>query len=115
MSTALDAVGQSTEAGLRRRRIRAEVYRVAVDGSVNRVIGAVVSGTIEAGEPSRLGTGLIDVTVDSDPRVRFSSGQRGFGSRHPLGPRHPLGSRHPLVWQRFRSNVVRPGPWSRGR
>ena len=29
---------------------------------------AVVSGTVVAGEPSRLGAGLLDVTVDSDPR-----------------------------------------------
>jgi hypothetical protein len=47
--TALGAVGQSTTAGLRRRRIRADVYAVAADGSIGRVIGAVVSGTVEAG------------------------------------------------------------------
>lgn len=78
MLTALDAVGQSTEAGLRRRRIRAEVHRVAADGSAGRVIDAVVSGTVEAGEPSRLGTGLIDVTVDSDPREPLPTGILGI-------------------------------------
>jgi hypothetical protein len=72
--TALDAVGQSTKAGRRRRRIRAEVYAVAADGSVGRVIDAVVSGTVEAGEPSRLGAGLLDVTVDSDPREPLPTG-----------------------------------------
>ncbi|MEH0841254.1 barstar family protein [Micromonospora sp. CPCC 205711] len=66
--TALGAVGQLTKAALRRRRIRAEVYVVGADGSVNQVTGAVVSGTVDAAEPSRLGAGLVDVTVVSDPR-----------------------------------------------
>ena len=74
MLTALDAVGQSTRAGLRRRRIRAEVHMVAADGSTARVIDAVVSGTVTAGEPSRLGAGLLDVTVDSDPREPLPTG-----------------------------------------
>ncbi|GAA1022912.1 hypothetical protein Aple_100570 [Acrocarpospora pleiomorpha] len=78
MLTALDAVGQSTKAGLRRRRIRAEVYLVAADGSVGQVIDAVVSGTVEASEPSRLGAGLLDVTVDSDPREPLPTGVLGI-------------------------------------
>lgn len=72
--TALDAVGQPTRASLRRRRIRAEVYAVAADGSVGRVIGAVVSGTVEASEQSRLDAELLDVTVDSDPREPLPTG-----------------------------------------
>ncbi|HWO59916.1 MAG TPA: hypothetical protein VNO31_07780, partial [Umezawaea sp.] len=59
--TALDAVGR------RRHRIRAEVSAVAMDGSVGRVLGAVVSGTVASVEPSRFGAGLLDVTIDSDP------------------------------------------------
>ncbi|MEV0971779.1 barstar family protein [Microtetraspora glauca] len=78
MLTALNAVGQSTKAGLRRRRIRAEVYLVAADGSVCRAIDALVSGTVEAGEPSRHGAGLLDVTVDSDPREPLPTGVLGI-------------------------------------
>jgi hypothetical protein len=71
---AIGAVGQSTEAGLRRRRIRAEVYAVAADDSATHVIDAVVSGTVESCEPSKLGDGLLDVTVDSDPREPLPTG-----------------------------------------
>ena len=66
--TALGAIGQSTQASRRRRRIRAELHVLAADGSASRLIGAVVSGTVEAAEPSGLGAGLLDVTVDSEPR-----------------------------------------------
>ncbi|MGW5416920.1 barstar family protein [Actinomadura geliboluensis] len=72
--TALDALGQSTKASLRRRRIRAEVYLVAADGSVGQAIGALVSGTVEAGEPSRYGAGLLDVSVGSDPQEPLPTG-----------------------------------------
>ncbi|MFI5835840.1 barstar family protein [Micromonospora sp. NPDC051300] len=65
---ALDAVGQATTASLRRRRIRAEAHTITADGSAHRVIDAVVSGTVGSAEPSRFGGGLLDVTVDSDPR-----------------------------------------------
>jgi RNAse (barnase) inhibitor barstar len=78
MLTALDAVGQSTKAGVRRRKIRADVHVVAADGSVARVIDAVVSGTVKAAEPSRLGAGLLDVTVDSDPREPLPTGILGI-------------------------------------
>ncbi|TDC39809.1 hypothetical protein E1211_03060 [Micromonospora sp. 15K316] len=71
---ALNSVGQSTKASLRRRRIQGEVHMVAADGSTNRVIGAVVSGTIQASEPSRYGAGLLDVTVDSDPQESLPAG-----------------------------------------
>ncbi|MER7441612.1 barstar family protein [Micromonospora avicenniae] len=71
---ALESVGQSTKASLRRRRIRADVHMVAADGSDSQVIGAVVSGTIQASEPSRFGTGLLDVTVDSDPQEPLPAG-----------------------------------------
>lgn len=74
MLTALGAVGQSTKSARRRRRIRADVYAVAADGSVAPVIGAGVSGMVQAGEPSRLGKGLLDVTVESDPREPLPTG-----------------------------------------
>ncbi|WP_239314196.1 barstar family protein, partial [Plantactinospora mayteni] len=62
----------------RRRRIRAEVHMVAADGSISRVIGAVVSGTVQAGESTSLGAGLLDVTVDSDPREPLPAGVLGI-------------------------------------
>ncbi|GAB3090451.1 barstar family protein [Micromonospora schwarzwaldensis] len=71
---ALDAVGQSTKASLRRRRIRAEVHTIAADGSAHRMIDAVVAGTVESGEPSRFGGELLDVTVDSDPQEPLPTG-----------------------------------------
>ncbi|MGH3863420.1 barstar family protein [Actinokineospora sp.] len=61
---ALDAVGQSTKAGLRRRWVRGDVHAVATDGSAAQVTGAVVSGTVHAAQLSLLGAGLVDVTVD---------------------------------------------------
>ncbi|NUT47401.1 MAG: hypothetical protein HOV94_08840 [Saccharothrix sp.] len=72
--TALGAIGQSSEAGLRRRRVRADLHAVAADGRAGPVVDVVVSGTIEASEPSRLGPGLLDVTVDSDPREPVPTG-----------------------------------------
>ncbi|OJF15432.1 hypothetical protein BG844_04815 [Couchioplanes caeruleus subsp. caeruleus] len=72
--SALGALGQSTKAGLRHRRIRADVHVVAADGSAGQVIGAAVSGTVHASGPSRLGAGLLDVTVDSDPQEPLPTG-----------------------------------------
>jgi hypothetical protein len=72
--TALDAIGPQTNTGRRRRRIRAEVHAITADASAYPVIGAVVSGTIEASAPSQLGAGLLDVTVDSDPREPLPTG-----------------------------------------
>ncbi|SCF26116.1 barstar family protein [Micromonospora mirobrigensis] len=83
---ALDAVGQSTKASLRRRRIRAEAHMIAADGSAARVIDAVVSGTVAAGEPSRLGVGLLDVTVDSDPQEPLPTGILGIVEHWHNGP-----------------------------
>jgi hypothetical protein len=74
---ALDAVGQSTEASLRRRWIRGWVHAVATDGSAVPVTGAVVSGTVNAAEPSRLGAGLVDVTVDVVPGEPSPGGRPG--------------------------------------
>ncbi|WP_235213305.1 barstar family protein [Amycolatopsis sp. MJM2582] len=71
---ALGALGQSSKAGLRRRRIRGEVHAVAADGSAGLVIGAVVSGTVDAAGPSRLGAGLLDVTVDVGAREPLPMG-----------------------------------------
>lgn len=92
--TALDAVGQSTKAGLC-RRIRAEVHVVAADGSATRVIDAVVSGTVEAGEPSQLSTGVVDVTVDSDPREPLPTGILGILRHWHTGDRPRPGVESP--------------------
>ncbi|GAB3899114.1 hypothetical protein GCM10029964_084570 [Kibdelosporangium lantanae] len=61
---ALDALGQTTKASLRRRWVRGWVHAVATDGSAVPVTGAVVAGTVTTASPSRHGTGLVDVTVD---------------------------------------------------
>ncbi|MFI0799183.1 Barstar (barnase inhibitor) [Amycolatopsis lurida] len=61
---ALDALGQSPKASRRRRWLRGDVHMVAIDGSAGRVIDAVVSGTVSAAAPSRLGAGLLDVSID---------------------------------------------------
>jgi RNAse (barnase) inhibitor barstar len=71
---ALAAIGQSSKAGRRRRRISAEVDAIAADGSAHRLIGAYVSGTVEAAEPSRNAAGLVDVTVECDPYEPLPSG-----------------------------------------
>ncbi|WP_233599017.1 barstar family protein [Amycolatopsis sp. WAC 01375] len=63
---ALDAVGQPTRASLRRRRVRAWVHAIATDGSAVEVVGAAVSGTVDSVEPSPLGAGFLDVTVEVD-------------------------------------------------
>ncbi|MEV0561010.1 barstar family protein [Dactylosporangium sp. NPDC050588] len=83
--TALGALGQSTKAGLRRRRVRAEVHVVAADGSADRVIGVGVSGTVVASGPSRFGAGLVDVTVDSDPQEPLPTGVLGILERWHTG------------------------------
>ncbi|KKK04810.1 hypothetical protein LQ51_16855 [Micromonospora sp. HK10] len=83
---ALDAVGQSTRASVRRRRIRAEVHTIAADGSAHRVIDVVVSGTVESGEQSRFGNGLLDVTVDSDPQEPLPTGVLDILTRWRHGP-----------------------------
>jgi len=119
--TALDAVGQPTQAAPRRRRICADVYLVAADGSVGRVIGAVVSGTVEASEPSRLGAGLIDVTVDSDPREPLPTGVLGIlqhwyagrpAREEPVGRQRP-GAAPPLGRSGARPPVHHAGPAGR--
>ncbi|WP_235783615.1 barstar family protein [Amycolatopsis orientalis] len=71
---ALDVSGQSGRANLRRRLISGEVHAVAADGSTGRVIGAAVSGTVDAAGPSRLGEGLLDVTVDLGTREPLPTG-----------------------------------------
>jgi RNAse (barnase) inhibitor barstar len=72
--TALDAIGQSTKAAERRRRVLAEVHVIAANGSTGHLIGTAVSGAVQACEPSQLGTGLLDITIDSDPREPFPTG-----------------------------------------
>ena len=74
LRTALDAIGSATKAAERRRRVRAEVHAVAADGSTGRLVDAVVSGVVRAFEPSRLGAGLLDITIDSDPREPLPTG-----------------------------------------
>jgi RNAse (barnase) inhibitor barstar len=78
LRAALDAVGQTTNTGQRRRRICAEVHVVATDGVARPVIDAAVSGTVQACEPSQLSAGLLDVTIDSDPREPLPTGLLGI-------------------------------------
>ncbi|WP_410663467.1 barstar family protein [Amycolatopsis sp. lyj-84] len=62
--TALDVVRQSATASPSRRRVHAWVHAIAADGSAVALTGAVVSGTVGSAEPSPLGAGLLDVTVE---------------------------------------------------
>ncbi|MGP4030099.1 barstar family protein [Actinomadura sp. 3N407] len=71
---ALAAAGPQSDAARRGRRIIADVYAVTADGSVGRVTEAAVYGMVEAGEPSRLGAGLLDVTIASEPREPLPTG-----------------------------------------
>jgi RNAse (barnase) inhibitor barstar len=72
--TALDAIGQSSKAAARRRRVYAEVHVVAADGSAGHLVGGVVSGVVQAGGPSRLNAELLDITIDSDPQEPLPTG-----------------------------------------
>ncbi|WP_433170852.1 barstar family protein [Actinoallomurus sp. CA-150999] len=78
LSAAIAAVQQSTKAGLRRRRVSAQVGAVAADGSVVRLVNGIVSGTLVSSVPSALGVGLLDVTIASDAREPFPAGTRGI-------------------------------------
>ncbi|WUH98530.1 barstar family protein [Spirillospora sp. NBC_00431] len=75
--TALAALAQPTKAGLRRRRVSAEVDAIATDGSVLPLTGAEVSGTIVSSVPSKLGAGLLDVTIATDAGEPRPAGTRG--------------------------------------
>jgi RNAse (barnase) inhibitor barstar len=68
---ALDSIGQSSKASLRRRKIRADVHLAATNG---QIIGAIVAGTIEAAEPSPLGAGLVDITIANGPHDPLPTG-----------------------------------------
>ncbi|MFD7660398.1 barstar family protein, partial [Actinosynnema sp. NPDC059797] len=99
---ALDAVGQSTNAALRRRWVRARVDMVADDGSAVHVTGALLAGTVNAAKPSPLGAGLLDVTVEIGPREPLPAGvldvlehwRAGRPSRRNLWARHDRELRH---------------------
>jgi hypothetical protein len=73
---AIAAIQQSTKAGLRRRRVSAEVGAVAADGSVVPLVHGIVSGTIVSSVPSALGADLLDVTIASDAREPHPAGTR---------------------------------------
>ncbi|GAA4623311.1 hypothetical protein GCM10023196_019000 [Actinoallomurus vinaceus] len=75
---AIAAVQQSTKAGLRRRRVSAQVGAVAADGSVVSLVNGFVSGTLVSSVSSALGAGLLDVTIASDAREPFPAGTRGI-------------------------------------
>jgi hypothetical protein len=75
---AIAAVPQSTKAGLRRRRVSAQVGAIAADGSVVQLIHGGVSGTLVSSVPSALGDGLLDVTIDSDACERRPAGTRNI-------------------------------------
>ncbi|SPT59211.1 Barstar (barnase inhibitor) [Actinomadura madurae] len=93
--TAIAAAQQTTKAGLRRRRVSAEVGPVAADGSAVPLIAGAVSGTVISSVPSRLDTGLLDVTIDSDA-----------GEPHPTGTRSILD-----LW--FTGRPTTPNLWAR--
>ncbi|WP_242892933.1 barstar family protein [Actinomadura litoris] len=76
--TAIAAVHQTTKAGLRRRRVSADVAAVAADGSAVRLVEGVVSGTLVSSVPSALGAGLVEVTIASEPREPRPAGTRGI-------------------------------------
>ncbi|RFS87523.1 hypothetical protein D0T12_00330 [Actinomadura spongiicola] len=76
--TAIAAAHQTTKAGLRRRRVSAEVGAVAADGSAVPLVDGIVSGTLLSSVPSRLDTGLIDVTIAIDAREPRPAGTRGI-------------------------------------
>ncbi|QKW40104.1 barstar family protein [Actinomadura sp. NAK00032] len=73
---AIAAAHETTKAGLRRRRVSADVGAVAADGSAVPVVTGAVSGTLLSSVPSRLGAGLLDVTIASDPREPRPAGTR---------------------------------------
>ncbi|WP_433153468.1 barstar family protein [Actinomadura nitritigenes] len=66
--TAFAAAHQTTKAGLRRRRMSADVGAVAADGSAVPLVGGNVSGTVMSSVPSALGPDLLDVTIAADAR-----------------------------------------------
>ncbi|MCO1575107.1 barstar family protein [Crossiella sp. SN42] len=83
---ALAAIGDRSEEGLRRRWFWAWVRVVADDGSVGWVLGAEIRGTVDAAEPSRLGAGLLDVTVSRDSGVPLPTSALDILEHWPAGP-----------------------------
>jgi hypothetical protein len=62
-------LGCRAEPELRQGRVRAEIVVVADDASAIRVpYGPEIDGTVVAVEPSALGDGLVDITIDSAPQ-----------------------------------------------
>lgn len=76
--TAIAAAHQTTKAGLRRRRVSADVGAVAADGSAVRLIGGTVSGTVLSSVPSALDPGVLDVTIACDAREPHLAATRGI-------------------------------------
>ncbi|MBO2465240.1 barstar family protein [Actinomadura violacea] len=74
--TAIAAAHQTTKAGLRRRRVSADVGAVAADGSA--VPCGIVSGTLLSSVPSTLGPDLLDVTIASHAREPHPAATRGI-------------------------------------
>ncbi|MEU6745701.1 hypothetical protein ABZ914_05725 [Spirillospora sp. NPDC046719] len=66
----------TTKAGLRRRRVSADVGAVATDGSAVPPVGGIVSGTVLSSDPSMLDPGVLDVTIASDAREPRPSATR---------------------------------------
>ncbi|MGI5232828.1 barstar family protein [Actinoallomurus sp. CA-142502] len=93
---AIAAVPQSTKAGLRRRRVSAQVGAVAADGSVVWLVNGMVSGTIVSSVPSALGDGLLDVTIASDACEPCPAGTRGILDLWFTG--RPI---EPNLWARY--------------
>lgn len=76
LQAAIAAVPQSTKAGLRRRRVTADVKAIAADGSALPLIGGGVYGTIVSSVPSPLDDGLLDVTIASETHRPYPTGKR---------------------------------------
>ncbi|WP_207943574.1 barstar family protein [Actinomadura sp. KC345] len=102
LETAIAAAHQATKAGLRRRRVSADVGAVAADGSAVALVAAAVSGTVLSSVPSTLGSGLLDVTIAGDAREPRPAGTRGIldlwftgrPTRYNLWARHDRTLRH---------------------
>ncbi|MFV2020538.1 barstar family protein [Micromonospora sp. LOL_023] len=93
---ALDALDRGTGdpgGAAWRRRIRASIASVANDGSATPVVGVHVEGAVAAVRPSALGSGLVDVTLDT-----------AIAGPMPRGARQ--------IWELWRAGrPAEPGNW----
>jgi RNAse (barnase) inhibitor barstar len=85
MLTAIRSLGLTSKAAHRRRMIHTGVSRVVPGSPPLNVYGWHLSGSVSAAEPSALGEGLVDITVDSDPLEPLPTGVRGIVERFAAG------------------------------